>query len=420
MADFQPLCGIEYNTDIAGDFEELISPPYDVIDRKMRRRFAEKSPYNIVRLILPEPSDGLDRYQAAGRLVKEWLDRGVLVKSGRAFYVLEQRFEMGGAELVRTAIIGRVRLGPWRENGVYPHEVTLPKPKADRLNLYRATRLQPGPVFSLFEDKGAKAAEILRRLKTSPPYRTVRGPEGTTDRVWKITDGKTTAALVKVCAEERFFVADGHHRYETALAYRDEIASRRSLPPQHPANFVLTAAVPFDDPGLVILPTHRLLKFADPDIMAKALRALEEDYLVDNEDNIDEESMASRLPGAIAVYTGGEWYVLRMKEETRESFRKEAGELMAGLNVYEVRKRVLNRFFDDVDEAVASERITYTHDLHDAIRGVDRKTSDAAVILSPLSVRTMAQVARAGRTMPPKSTYFYPKMPTGVVLKPLE
>ena len=162
------------------------------------------------------------------------------------------------------------------------------------------------------------------------------------------------------------------------------------------------------------------MKLADPDVAAKALRALEEDYLVDKKETIDEESMAPCLLGAIAVYAGGAWYVLRMKDDRREAFRKEVGELMADLNVCEVRERVLTRFFDDIDEAVASERITYTHDLDEAVRRVDRKTSDAAVVLSPLCVRTMAQVARAGKTMPPKSTYFYPKMPTGIVLKPLE
>lgn len=419
MAEFQGVEGIEYDTDLAGDFSDLIAPPYDVINPALAKSLRDKNPHNVVRIILPEAEAPADRYETAGRLVADWIKSGILVRSERAFYVIEQRFEVEKRQMVRTAVLGRTRLAPWGENGVYPHEVTLPRPKADRLKLYRATGLQPGPVFALFEDKAGRVGDILRRVKSSPPWRSGDGPEGARESVWKITDSETICSLTEGCAGESFFVADGHHRYETALAYKRELSAAGSLTADHPANFVLTAAVPFDDEGLLILPTHRLLRLPSRWDAEKALEALAEDYHIESRQALDVESFDAASPEGIGIYAAGTFRLLVMKPQTRRAFRREAGELLADLNVYEVRRKVLTRFFDDVDLAVAAEHITYTHEVADAVAAVDSGDSQVAIILRPLTVRAMAAVAAAGKTMPPKSTYFYPKIPTGVALKPL-
>lgn len=432
MVDFRPFTGLEFDTRVAGDFGNLISPPYDVVDAELRQKLVARSRYNIVRMTLPEAEGALEKYAAAGELAKRWQAEGALVRTPAAFYVIEQRFSIHGRELTRTAICGQVKLSRWREEGIYPHEVTLPKPKADRLNLYRSTRMQHGPIFSLFEDAGSSIAGIVKKVKATPVHREAAGPEGSYDRVWRVTDAATLGALTKEFAKERFFIADGHHRYETSVAYRDEIARTKALPADHPANFVMMCAVPFDDPGLVILPTHRLLELGDWRDVQKGFHSA--DYVSVSEPGMhsiaqfeanEKGGKQEMFPEAeeypsFYTYAAGILTVHYMKQGARKAFVKDAGELMAGLNVYEVLVKALPVFFTEVEEAIAQERIKYTHDEEDAIRWVDAGSNRVAILLSPITVRQMAAVAAAGRTMPPKSTYFYPKLPTGVVLKPLE
>ncbi len=420
MKDFIALSGIEYDVAKAGDFSTLLSPPYDVVDESLRSRLAARNPYNVVRIILPEPSGSMDRYQAAAALVKTWQEAGVLAGGGRAFYVLEQRFELEGRLRTRTALLGRLRLSPWRENGVFPHEVTLPKPKADRLSLYRAAHVQPGPVFALFRDQRGAVATAMDEAKKSVPYRVADGPLRDEDRVWKISDQSTIDLLENALAGEHFFIADGHHRYETALAYREETARGASLPEDHPANFALAAVVTFDDPGLVILPTHRLVRLDSGASIAGALDGLARDYDIEEVRAVDARDALNATSAPIVLYSAKRWRFLRLKDGAREALVKEAGALMAGINVYEARSRVLSCFFPNVDKAADEEHIGYTHDLDDAIAGVDGGGWDAAVMLAPLSVSTVAAVASAGSIMPPKSTFFYPKIPTGIVLNPLQ
>ena len=416
MVEFRPVAGFEYDTGVAGDFADLIAPPYDVIDEALRRKLASKSPYNIVHITLPEARGAADKYAAAGEILSGWKARGALVRSGPTFYVIEQRFETAGKTLTRTGVLGQARLSRWREAGIYPHEVTLPKPKADRLALYRATKVAPGPSFSLFEDSGGAVARTLEQAKAGAPWRETDGPEGSHDRIWKIAGG-SAQRLSELFANERFFIADGHHRYETALAYRDELARSGALAPDHPANFVLMCAVPFDDPGLVILPTHRLLHLEDQADVRAGLEALEAEYELRP---VRRPSGSETARAAIVIYDGRAAYGLEMKAAAREAFRRAAGEVMSGLNVHEVVQKVLPRFFEDAAGAIDAEKIGYTHDAAEAERRVDEGEASAAVILAPVSVRQMAAVASAGMTMPPKSTYFYPKLPTGVVVKPLE
>ena len=230
----------------------------------------------------------------------------------------------------------------------------------------------------------------------------------------------SSAALEGLFAPERFFIADGHHRYETALAYRDEIAAGKPLPAEHPANFVLMAAVAFDDPGLVILPTHRLLSCQGDTTIERALEGLSADYEVAAASAADLKALTLAPSASVGIYAGKKAYILRMRATSRAALAAGAGSLMADLNVYEVLERVLPRFFKDVKAAIAEERVKYTHDFAQAVERVDSPECPAAVILAPISVRQIAAVAESGRTMPPKSTYFYPKLPTGVALKPLD
>jgi uncharacterized protein (DUF1015 family) len=416
MTEFKALDGIEYDVAKAGDLADLLSPPYDVISADARKLLADRSPNNIIHLLIPQAEGSLDRYEAAGRLIDRWRAEGVLADAGKAFYILEQSFRLHGESHVRTALLGRIRLGAWRESGVYPHEVTLPRPKADRLNLYRAARVQPGPIFTLAEDRDHVVADVMDRVRNTAPSREADGPEEAHDRIWKISDADTIAELEAAFSDEPLFIADGHHRYETALAYRNELAEASGLAADHPANFVLAAVVPMADPGLFMLPTHRLLKIDDPAAVDKAIAALEADYVVTRIEGANEAAFAST---DTALYANGACYTLAMREEAARRLEGELGAVMAPLNVNTALRIILPRFFTDVQAAIDEERIAYTHEMTEAAASVDAGEADVALLMAPLPVETVAAVSRGGATLPPKSTYFYPKLPTGVVLNPL-
>ena len=421
MVDFRPLEAYEYNTSIAGEIGDLIAPPYDVIDEAGRNALAAKSPYNIVHITLPQAEGGLDKYQAAGRKLHGWLEERILAPGGRAFYVIEQTFDLGGRTYIRTGILGRALLGPWRESGIYPHELTLPKPREDRFRLYKATKVVPGPSFSLFEDVSGEGRRIVGEIRKRPPYWSAQGPEGSFDRVWKITEPLDIEGISAALKGEKFFIADGHHRYETALAYRDELAARGELTPGHPASFVLMCVVPFDDEGLVVLPTHRLLLLRGERPVEAAIGALKEDYSLKHVPSLEAfEGTGEKAPSQVALYTPRQAYLLNMTEVTRKVFVGRVGRTMAAVNTFEVIEKVMPRFFRDVNAAVATEQVKYTHSLKEALERVDGGAFQAAIILAGIPVRRIAEVASSGQTMPPKSTYFYPKLPTGVAVMPLE
>ncbi|MFL5624476.1 MAG: DUF1015 family protein, partial [Ktedonobacteraceae bacterium] len=264
MADVQPLRGIRYVREAVGDVAQVVTPPYDVISEDAQARYYAQNPYNIIRLELgqEQPTDNTldNRYTRAAATFAEWRYQGVLRQDARhCFYLYQQIFRNQGQTYTRTSLLARVRLEPWSAQVVLPHEHTLSKPKDDRLKLLRACAANFSPIMSMYDDPQGRICRLLAGYAPRAEVQ-ITDEVGEEHRLHPITDVEQLALIRDFFSERRLYIADGHHRYETALNYREQISEqRRVLHMDDAANFVLMALTDLDDPGLVVLPTHRLL-----------------------------------------------------------------------------------------------------------------------------------------------------------------
>src|SRR3954453_19454214 len=271
MAEIQPLHAVHYDSHTAGALENLVAPPYDVIDEVMRRELVGKSPFNIVEGDLPLPGEGEDPYPHAEPIFEAWLQQGVMVKEREpSIWVMRQQFRLGGETLNRTGFFARVRVEDYGPGRIRPHERTHPGPKEDRLRLTRATRANLSPIFSLFHDPGDAAWAVLAPVTEDEPFATVVDADGIADRLWRCSDPRVIANLQAALPKRKLLIADGRPRNETARVYAEEIRGEGDH------NYVLQFLCSMEDPGMVILPTHRLLtdlKTSDKhEAMANTLR----------------------------------------------------------------------------------------------------------------------------------------------------
>src|SRR3954451_13519477 len=255
MADVPPLRALHFDPAVAGDFGDLVAPPYDVIDAEHRAGLAGKAPYNVVNIDLPETADG-DIYEHAARLLAEWREKGAVVRDDEpALWALRQDYTgPDGRSLTRQGFFCRVRVEEYGPGRIRPHERTQPGPKEDRLRLTRATRANLSPIFSLFPDPSQDAWRALEPLTGDEPYDTVPDSDATVNPLWRVADPDTISQVQSVLAERELLIADGHHRYETARVYREEVGG------EGPHEYVLMFLCSLQDSGLTIFPTHRLLK----------------------------------------------------------------------------------------------------------------------------------------------------------------
>jgi len=407
-----------------------IAPPYDVISPDEQDRLYARSPYNVVRLELGrEP----DRYAEARRCFQDWRQAGVLRQDEPSLYVYEQRFY---GDKARRGLFGRVKLEPWSAGVVLPHEETLTKPKADRLDLLRAVKANVSPVFALYEDPDRELATTLAAVCQEPPTAEARDDAGEDHWLWQVRDAATVSRIAAFFGDRQLFIADGHHRYETALAYRDEQRAQAPFPAAggvatEPFDYVLTALVDFADAGLVVLPTHRLLAGLSEVMLRK---------LGDEMGEYFEVVAAAEEPGAKAIAAAlrqldsmegrayvmygpkpGALKVLALKPEWRSAtFDPSHSAAWNQLDVA-VLHSVLGRILGLQAEDMASERyFSYTRDATFAVREVQRDEAQLALLLRSTPATAIRDVALARDKMPQKSTYFYPKLATGLVINPLQ
>src|SRR6266516_860674 len=264
MADVQPLRGIHYNSDVVGNLAEVVTPPYDVVSEEAQARYYGRSPYNIIRLELglDEPGDTTlnNRYTRAASTYAQWRAHSILRQDAvPCYYFYQQIFTYNGKTYTRTSLLARVRLEPWSARVVLPHEHTMAKPKDDRLKLLRACVTNLSPIMSLYDDPQGRMRRLLSAYASNAEVQ-ITDEVNEEHRLQPITDLEQIALIQNFFAERQLYIADGHHRYETALNYREEVRTmHRKLDPEDAANFVLMALTDLDDPGLLVLPTHRLL-----------------------------------------------------------------------------------------------------------------------------------------------------------------
>jgi len=407
MAEIRPLHAVRYEPSAVGSLDAVAAPPYDVIDDEMRAKLVKKSPFNVVEIDLPVADDGGDPYLHAQTIYEHWLQQGILVHEREdSIWALTQSYKgPDGRDYVRHGFFARVRVEDYGPGRIRPHERTHPGPKEDRLKLTRATRADLSPIFSLFPDPEDAAWDALERHTAGEPFDETRDDDGTHNCLWRITDAATIERVAEVLADKELLIADGHHRYETARVYAEEVGGEG----EH--RYVLMFLCNLSDPGLTIFPTHRLLtNLKDSAVQERLGAAIKENFEVAQIDPSELEPPAD-LPGIAMGY---------MDSHLKQAFRlTRSGDDRLDTRVLEdlILRGTLAMTDDDIDH---KHGLDYSKNTPDAIDAVVSGRADAAFYMRGIPVEQVQEIAGAGESMPPKSTYFYPKIPTGLVFNPLE
>ncbi|HEY0343943.1 MAG TPA: DUF1015 family protein [Solirubrobacteraceae bacterium] len=421
MARVEPLAALHYDSAVAGPLQDLAAPPYDVIDPEQRAELESRSPYNVVALDLPEDPGGGDRYAHAARLLDDWRAQGAVVRDDEpALWALVQDYTgPDGRRLTRNGFFARVRVEDYGPGTIRPHERTHPGPKEDRLRLTRATQANLSPIFSLYSDPDLRAWQALQPATREEPFGEVSEPDGTRNRLWRVTDADAIATVQDALADVELLIADGHHRYETARVYADEVGG------EGPHRYVLMCLVALQDEGLTVFPTHRLvdgLRGTDkPETLAATLRSsfdiepIEADDLVPpdgNGDTIQMGYMDSHFRRAFRLTLKDQAIADEALADMPEPYRHLDTAVLEAI----VLKGPLGLSEDDISHL---RGLGYARSFEEARELVESGTFDAGFFLRGIPVTQIQEVAAAGVNMPPKSTYFYPKVPTGLLFNPL-
>lgn len=473
MPDISAFRGIRYDLGHVGSLSDVVAPPYDVIDSALQNQLYKSHPANCVRLILNRDEQGDDstsnRYTRASRFLRNWLREGVLfVESDPALYVYHQQFEEGGQTFTRRGFMCRTRLERFGEGNIHPHEQTHGGAKADRLKLWQATKANLSQIFGLYPDPENEAQQILdRAIAGQTPYEAT-DHLGVRHRIWTVTDVQTITAVTGTMGGKPIYIADGHHRYETACTYRDELAARQGgLDREHPANFVLMMCVSTRDSGMLVLPTHRLFRGLPPITSSQLRERLGDAFTLEHAGQgpqrattLWEEIELEGEQGTLGLYTAEDeqWVLARITDRGRAKLATVSGAQSTdwqGLGVSILHRLVIDTllapaFQAPVSGAPASEAPAsgapaslewslpapkYVRAIEEVVDGLTHGDSvgrdltgqqstggrfELAAMVMPASLEHIQTVSEHGERMPAKSTYFYPKLLSGLVFNPLE
>ncbi|MCL4543186.1 MAG: DUF1015 domain-containing protein [Chloroflexi bacterium] len=426
MVDVSPFRGMRYREEVVGDLSLVVAPPYDVIDGRQRSLLVERSAYNVTHIELP--NGGAERYARAAGLLRHWHNEGAVEHDPTpALYVLEERFTTNGVEHRRLGILGAVRVESWDSGAVLPHEHTLPGPKRDRLELLRTCRANISPIFLLYDDPERVIRSVLEKVRTSDPVAHITLPAGAVphaaqeSRLWMITDSAQLGALRAALATTQAYIADGHHRYETALTYR------REMEEQHPglAGGAWTRALMFlvatDEPGLTVLPIHRVIRNVSPQRVA-GLRDRLTDYfaLAELSSSIPEqwmELLQRAAAGSFIFIFPAHAVLAEPARSLKELLPRDRSEAWRELDVSVLHHLVLDPFLGLGEQEIEGEEyVSYTRSAEEAVEAVRSGRAELSVLVRPTEPAQLCAVARAHDRMPQKSTFFFPKPLTGLVI----
>ncbi len=440
MADIEAFRAHRYDLGRVGKLSDVVAPPYDVINPALQQALYDRSPYNVVRLILNKevPSDGPtdNRYTRAAQFLRDWQQQGVIAQdSARSLYVYHQEFEVEGRRLTRKGFMARVRLEKFGEGRIYPHEETMSGPKADRLKLFHTTAMNLSQIFGLYPDSdGQVQAQLDQAVGRALPLEAT-DHLGVVSKLWPVTDQHTISAVVGLMGPRPIFIADGHHRYETALKYRDErqLADAASGKPKKSedaaVNYVLMMLVGMNDPGLVILPTHRLVQGIG-DLTAEPLRGLLNEHFQmetigtgpdaarQTWETIEADGSQELL--GLGTVADGVWQTARFRSP--ELMAQLAGDHSAAwrqLAVAVLHRVVLDKLLVSQNAGVAPQ-CKFVHLLGEVTQAIAARQCQLAVLVPPAGMKDVEEIAGNLEKMPPKSTYFYPKLLSGLVFHSLK
>ena len=424
MAEIAPFRAVTYDTARAGSLDRLLAPPYDVVSEAERARLSAKSPHNFVRLDLPE-GDGDTKYTNAARELSAWLEQGVLRRDDRpALYRYHQRFAVDGKEFTRKGFVARVRLRRYEEGVILPHERTLSGPRLDRLKLSRACRAHLSQVLSLYADPSRRVDAEFAGIEAKPPELEGRTDDGTVHRLWRLTDAGAQRRIASALADARLYIADGHHRYETMLAIRDELRSQ-ARSSRSAVEYGLMFLTSMEDQGLVVLPTHRVVHGLRGFDLEAFLQRLRNRFEVEEVRGAKPEELRSRLAAAgrksssFMLASSGRAFLLSLRPGQESAVS--GAEPLRKLDVAVLHVLILEELLG-IDRA-AQERQTnlrYVKDFAGALEEAKRADVQAVFLLNPTAVAQLKAVADAGEIMPQKSTYFFPKLASGLLIDAID
>jgi len=426
MASIYPFRGVRFDEAVVGNLNDVVTPPYDVISPDEQVRYLGKHPNNIVRLILPREDQQMNKYERAAATLNEWLESGVLVRDSEpCIYACEQDFEVDGQWKKRLGFTCIVRIEDYDKKTVLPHENILAKPMDDRLNLLRSTRSNFDSVFGLFTN--SEVEDIIKPFMMREPDAQAVDTAGVACNLWKISDPSAIAAVIEAMADDTILIADGHHRYAAALTYRNEVREQVGENPDAPSEFVMMTLVSLEDPGLVILPTHRLVRNLEGFDSKSFVEKLSEHFDLTEipvENLAEAVSARSSEHHVFGLYTNdGLSYLVRLKPGIKpEQLIESAGsKSLKQLDVTVLHTLILDRMLGiSAQQLSAQSNLSYSRDAEDALKSVVRGEYQLAFLMNSTRVDEVKAVAGAGDKMPQKSTFFYPKLLTGLIQRVME
>jgi uncharacterized protein (DUF1015 family) len=424
MAEVKPFKAIRYNPSLISDPGAVITPPYDVIGNEEQDALHRKSPYNIIRLeygkTYPADNDSDNRYTRAAETLNNWLDAGVLKADDKPLYYLyEQSYSYESITYKRRGIVAALGLEPYQSKVVLPHELTMTGPKKDRLQLLSSSRTNISPIFTLFPDPEKRMADFFAQANNDKPLFEAIEDNGQTHRLWTISDPVLQAEFTKYMTNQPLLIADGHHRYETALKYYQDIQDSKTMIPCGAAN-ILTVMVSIHDPGLLMLPTHRLLSGLSSENISALHHVINDQFATIDfgyPHQLDQEQY---------------WQQLVRQSRTKNCFgfiTKESASLLIPNDFANADALPVSLLHDHILQPVLSDEagteaikntLSFSHDFSSSLDSVLSGNADAAFILDTIPIDAVFDRASRGIIMPQKSTYFYPKLPSGIVLHHME
>lgn len=420
MAIVKPFKGLRFQNS-AGPIEELVCPPYDIISEEQRKSFLATNEHNVIRLELPK--EGEDIYKKAGEVLNNWIDNNIVAtETEDKFYIYEEEFVVNDVKKSFKGVIARVKLSEFSEGVVIPHENTLSAAKEDRFNLMCATGCNFSQVYCLFEDKDKKISDVLDSAYHTPIISELTDNEGVTHRLWTLD---SSCGLTELFADKCLYIADGHHRYETALRYRQH-ERNNGAEPNSASEYVMMMLVPMESDGLVVFPTHRIVHSLDSFDGRQTLINARDYFHVGEissytslERNLKDEYNSGKI--SFGAYIDGRFYLLTLKSNpTLEELLPELHETLRTLDVSVLHSLILEKLLGIDKENMAKQiNLKYTRDADEAIDSVNNG-ANCAFFLNPTRVEQIAAVGSAGQKMPQKSTYFYPKLITGLVMNKIK
>ena len=408
------------------DIERVIAPPYDIISENRVKELHERDPYNVIRLILgqakPEDVKRDSKYQAANKFLTDWTRNGILTQEKKTgFYLHEMSFRhpFRNQTLSRLAVYALLKLEPFDRKTVFRHEHTHALPKEDRGKLLRHTQANFSPIFSVYEDATDTLDQVHAGCGSRKPLFDFSDDESTHHKVWLLSESSEVTQVTRTLEGKSIFIADGHHRYETALHYAMEKNSGEKTKGEHSWDYVLSSLVRITDPGLLMLPIHRVILNSVPFDRERVLTGLKKHFILHpvSRSVLERISSGSIAEGFGLALSGEEYYSLELKDQTtaRQAMLPDKSKTWYDLDVNVVTHLVLEPLFGLRDRAL-ERNVFYTPSVEDVLNALKQNRSCCSIVIRPMRVGTVKMMCEAGELMPQKSTYFYPKFPSGLLM----